>query len=444
MNDRPLLDARVGQVWAQFARRPAAVADREIFLAQIHRSNWGHVYPPPVFTAEAAAELGDLAERLARLVTSMPERVFGGDLPAWLDYLGVPAKDAMLMRAAMTSPRLRRAATSFMRPDLLVTAAGPKLVELNVSTPMGGMSTLPAYTAAAQDSAFGRLLAERGLPIAPSGMARIWLDSLGRLVGRRESPRRRRLRLFEAIANPADVDSGRPFFVDLVRSGGYDISCGLVSELELSEDGVRHEGQPIDIVFTMYTWHESKRFVPPELTARLIELDTARVVDFIGSPAAALFDDKANLELLTEFEEVLDDSERELVRASVPTTFRLREATLDRAIRDRERLVCKPASAYGGVDIGFGPAMTDTEWGAVLRRRLADPRERYVCQELVPPMRVDLPGREPAGREVVLGPLVFGGRTAGIFLRESAPVGHAPINVKQGAEAAAVLTVADR
>jgi uncharacterized circularly permuted ATP-grasp superfamily protein len=193
----------------------------------------------------------------------------------------------------------------------------------------------------------------------------------------------------------------------------------------------------------MYTWDETRLYVPPELTARLIELDGAGAVAFVGSPATALYDNKANLELITgpEFAHHLDDAERAMVAAHVPPTFRLLETTLERALDGRERLICKPASAYGGKDIEFGHTMSDADWRALLEARLADPRQRHVCQELVRPAVVDFAGLEPPGREVVLGSLIFGGRSAGLFLRQVVPHGAAPINVKQGAEAAAILTV---
>ncbi|WP_328456920.1 MULTISPECIES: hypothetical protein [unclassified Amycolatopsis] len=432
------LDPRVLAAWEEFAATPAAGPDRAEFETRLHRGNWPHRYPPPFFTPDAAAGVEDVGQRLAALITDVPRRVFGDDVDAWMRFLGVPEPDADLFRVALRNPRLRRASTSFMRPDLLVTADGVRLVELNVSTPMGGMSTLPAYSAATGDSAFGRFLAGRGLSLREPVTAAVWLAAFGALVEPRSG---RPPHVFEATADPADPDTGRRFFVDLVRSGGYDISCGLVSDLDVSGDEVRFGGRRVDVVITMYTWDETRRFVPPELTRRLIELDDARAVDFVGSPATALFDDKANLELVTSpgYAGYLDAGERALAAAHVPATFRLSESTVDVAVAGREGFVCKPSSAYGGKDVVFGAAVTDDEWRRLLAERI---HGRFVCQERVHPAVVRLAGSGTGGSEVVLGPLIFGGRSAGVFLREGPPRGAAPINVKQGAQAAAVLTVA--
>ncbi|MEU1626339.1 hypothetical protein ABZ746_13640 [Streptomyces sp. NPDC020096] len=436
------LEPRAVAAWTDFAATADAEPDRARFLDSIHRPNWRHMYPPQFFTTAAADGTATTGVRLAELVAGFPRRVFGDDLAAWAEYLGVPAEDADLMCTALRSPRLRRAATSFMRPDLLVTDDGLKLVEMNVATSLGGLSTLAPYTAAARDSAYNRFLERRGLGLRGPDTSKVWLEMFAGLVrGRGEGPPH----VFEAIANPADIDSGRRFFVDMIRSAGYEISCGLVTDLELTDEGAYFEGRPVDVVVTMYTWHESKNFVPPERTRALMELDTAGKLDFIGSPAAALFDNKANLELLTapEFDSHLRADERALVRAHVPPTFRLRAQTADRAITDRERLICKPASAYGGKNVAFGCAMDDRQWRSLVRERLADQRERYVLQERLHPSVVELPGTTPPEREVVLAPLVFGGRYAGVFLRQSPPKSDSPINASNGAESAAVLTFRD-
>ncbi|WP_018547298.1 hypothetical protein [Streptomyces sp. LaPpAH-108] len=169
------------------------------------------------------------------------------------------------MAEALGRPRLRRVATAFMRPDLVVTDAGLKLVELNVVASLGGLSTLAPYTAATRHSRYAAFLATRGLRLNGPDMARVWLDVFAGLTrARGDGPPH----VFEATANPADLDGGRRFFVDMIRSAGHDISCGLVSGLDLSEDGAHFRGRRVDAVFTAYTWHETKNFVPPASTAR--------------------------------------------------------------------------------------------------------------------------------------------------------------------------------
>lgn len=431
-----LVDPRAVAAWADFATTGQAEADAARLRHRLHRPRWTFQYPPLVLRRSAFDELAEVGTRLAALVVDMPGRVFGDDLDAWIGYLGVPEADAELMRYAYRHPRLRRASTAFMRPDLVLTAAGPRLVEVNVSTPIGGMSTVDPYAAAAHDSAFAAFLADRGLRLDPSHAESAWLTTFAELVDR---PREERPHVFEAVADPASADSGRRFFVDMVRSGGYDISCGLVTDLDVRADGVFFGGRRVSVVVTLYTWYETKRFVPAELTMALMELDTAGEVAFVGSPATALFDHKANLELLTTHRDLLDPEERTLASTHVPETFRLTPATIGRAVAEREDLVCKPSSAYGGKGLLFGAATDHREWAALLRDRITHP-EGYVCQRQVRPAVIDLPGAEPSGQEIVVGPLIFGGASAGLYFRQSAPRDNTAINVTEGASSAAALT----
>ncbi|MFI5881852.1 hypothetical protein [Streptomyces sp. NPDC051554] len=436
------LEPRALAAWDEFAATPAVETDREWFTERLSRPVWRHQYPPHAFTAEAARTVETVGVRLAELISGFPRRVFGDDLAAWAGYLGLPDEDAALMTEALDRPRLRRVATAFMRPDLVVTDEGLKLVELNVAASLGGLSTLAPYTGATRDSRYAAFLAGRGLRLDGPDTARVWLDVFAGLTrARGDGP----LHVFEATANPADLDGGRRFFVDMIRSAGHDISCGLITELDLTDDGAHFRGRRVDAVFTAYTWHETRNFVPPALTRALMELDTAGKLDFIGSPAAALHDNKANLALLHDpgFQGLLTDEEQALVQAYVPMTFRLRPETLDRAVEERGQLLCKPASAYGGKDLAFGfLAEDDRSWAAELRERLADPRERHVLQERVRPSVVGLPGVGPSGgREVVLAPLVFGGRFAGVFMRQAPVRPGSAINASSGAESSAVLTL---
>ncbi|WP_327176504.1 hypothetical protein OG599_15135 [Streptomyces sp. NBC_01335] len=435
------LDRRAVAAWADFESTGGANQDRTEFTERIHRKGWAHAYPPQILSAEAADDVATVGVRLAELVSGFPQRVFGEDLAAWAEYLGASADDAALMTEALASPRLAKVARAFMRPDLVVTDEGLKLVELNVATSLGGLSTCAPYTRAARSSAYARFLESRGLGLDAPDTSRVWLEVFGGLTRRHtDGP----LHVFEATANPADIDSGRRFFVDMVRSAGHQVSCGLVHHLELTDEGVYFEGRRIDAVFTAYTWHETRRFVPPALTRRLMELDAAGKVDFIGSPAAGLFDNKANLALLFEYASLLTNEERTLVERHVPETFRLSEETLERAVAAREQLLCKPASAYGGKDMRYGFPLDDTAWRALLTECLRGSAERHVLQYRVPPAVVELPGASPSAREVVLAPLVFGGRFAGTFLRQAPPREESVINASSGAESAGVLSITAR
>ncbi|MGW0738005.1 hypothetical protein [Streptomyces sp. NPDC002851] len=62
------------------------------------------------------------------------------------------------------------------------TDDGPKLVELNVATSLGGLGTCAPYAAATRRSAYALLLRECGLYMDSPDTSRVWLDVFGSLV----------------------------------------------------------------------------------------------------------------------------------------------------------------------------------------------------------------------------------------------------------------------
>ncbi|MFJ8039125.1 hypothetical protein ACIRBX_01260 [Kitasatospora sp. NPDC096147] len=418
------LDRRAVAGWAAYTATGAAEADGAA---------------PPVLTTDVVADTETTALRLAELITAFPERAFGGDRSAWLGYLRLPPEEAELIAEALEHPHLAKVATAFLRPDLLVTEGGLRLVGLDVAAAPAGLSACARHAAAAAGSGFARHLAGEGLRLHRADTARIWLEVFGSLLrATGDGP----LHVFAVTDGPAGPTGDR-YLADLIRSGGYRIGSGTVHDLELTDEGAYFEGQRMHVVLAGHPWEQTRRSVPPAVTRRLMQLDAAGKVDFIGSPAAALYDSKANLALLFDARAraLLTAAERELVRAHIPETRILDACSLDWALAQRNRLVCKPAAAHGGEGIAFGPAYGDAEWAAELRRRLADPGRCYVVQRREPLARVTLPGAVPAERELVLAPLLFGARPAGILVRHAAPRADSAVSAREGAETAGALTL---
>jgi len=218
-----------------------------------------------------------------------------------------------------------------------------------------------------------------------------------------------------------------------------------VHELDVTPQGVFYEGQRVDVVFTMYTWLETRQYVPHDVTTRLIEADEAGVVDFVSPPLSALYDHKANLEILTSgvHRHHFTDGERAVLDRYVPRTWRLTDDTLKLAARDRAGFVLKPATEYGGKGIVFGDQVGDEVWRATLSASL-DRDATYVLQERLGDLWSydDPDGATCRKYQVCLGPMIFGGRYAGTFMRHApATTGGSAINTARGAEAASLLVL---
>jgi hypothetical protein len=103
--------------------------------------------------------------------------------------------------------------------------------------------------------------------------------------------------------------------------------------------------------------------------------------------------------------------------------------------------VCKPALAYGGKGVSYGPAIPAPEWRSLLSDRLQDPTgETYICQQYLSLAELPVPTLDDGPRQICFGPLVFGGRYAGTFYRQLPSSNHAVINASNGAEVAGTFT----
>ncbi|MEH1097931.1 hypothetical protein [Micromonospora sp. CPCC 205561] len=426
--------------WAEYEKTVGAEAaeDVERFKAAIYRERFPHLFPPPLFDGAFVAELTADAQSLLRLLYSLPDRIFDGNVAAWMEFQGLPGDERDLL-SSLLSERNLLVARQFARPDFLLTAEGPRLVEVNVSAPLGGLNTHDPYVRQFRRSGYHDHLLRAGFPVSAPDMTSVWGAALRQFA--RVRPETGRPVLYEAIANPEDINSGRTAFEQLVGENGYDYANGLVQSLDVTDAGVFLDGRRIHAIFTMYTWKEAREFVPPALTRALADADAAGLVDFVAPPTYALFDHKSNLELLSspEFAGFFSEPERRLIRRYVPETFRLTAANAERVVGEKDRLVLKPASEYGGRGILFGDQMSPGEWAGAVRAAVAS-GEGHVCQERLAELW-RYPG--PDGREyhVVLGPLVFAGEYGGTLVRwTDVESRNLLINVRNGAEAGALLS----
>lgn len=388
------------------------------------------VYPPTVYDAHTALRLQEASERLCALVADMPSRVFGDDRVAWIEFLGVEHSDeAALLHTALDDDGLVSAATAFMRPDVLLTDSGFKVVEVNTAAPIGGITHHGPYAEAFMASEYRQALAGRSVLATVPDIGPRWLAAF-------ESGLRRATRtghVFLAIADPTDPNLGSHYYTRLLRSVGYTVSTGLVSELAFTPHGAVREGRRIDAVLTMYTWLEACEFVPSQTTRRLLDLHREERLDLVGSPVSAAYDHKANLELLTSdaFRQYLSAEETALVRELVPATVRVVQSNLDQLLKKREELVLKPGAGYAGIGLTRGWTCSDAEWRIALQAA-ADRDETYVCQERVrmEPVYTNTDG-EPVN--VCFGPLVLMGSYAGTFTRELPKRSGDVVNARAGA-----------
>lgn len=409
------------------------------------------VQPWPVWIEpELDRELEATSLALARLFRDLPRRVFGGDAGRVAEFLDL---DRASVETLLGEPALL--GETLCRGDFLLTAEGPKLLEMNFGN-LGGwqMSALTerylarpdiadflarhALGAGARDSigellrhVLGHALAH---PLEPGPLHLLVVVSNEGASSFASHPVRRYQR--ELFAALREIAPGRAARLEVARVGDLSFPGGEVHA------GGRRAHAVIEQNDT-----EPRREIFRAFKAGLVHSYTAPLGVVLGDKRwLALISERAGSGLFTP-------AETELIARAVPWTREVRDATatfggesapLPRLLAEqRERLVLKAGAGYGGEGVHVGRATDPERWRRAIDEALAEPG--WIVQEHVEALRPRLQhGEGSAPFHVVWGLLVFGERYGGAYLR-LAPESLGPVvNVARGARVGIALTAAPR
>ncbi|MFI7082904.1 hypothetical protein ACIBUR_04750 [Streptomyces anulatus] len=415
-----------GHPWFGHHRlRPAASADtiRQMLRHELRDTGWPHqrVLPaapmaiPRAAYAEifrASVALVDLLRRAAlESGHTTADRLAAYEMPAAEDRLWV--SDPFIEE---------RYADSVVRPDLVIGPDGPQFLEFNVSGALGGVVETQS-----------RLAVWRGLHA----------DEEGRAPFRSPSPFAVRAEMFRSLSaelavapRVAVVGSARVTGVErryFEMEADYYNSHGLTArffepeELPEAWDCAPHLRYPVGLRnFTIPDWLDAGLDTTPVQGA----LDHGCLL--VGTQTSTFLHSKLTMGLLSEGRPWMTEGDRRLVERYLPWTRILSERRTDRegeqvdllpfVLKNRELLVLKAALGESGQQVIIGREADQAVWESAVGEAVQC--RTSVVQEFVQPQtcRVALIADgvdEPYDVDVapVLGPLLFGGRPAGLFCR---------------------------
>ncbi|MFJ8969260.1 MULTISPECIES: hypothetical protein [Streptomyces] len=405
--------------------RPAASADtiRQMLRHELRDTGWPHqrVLPaapmaiPRAAYAEifrASVALVDLLRRAAlESGHTTADRLAAYEMPAAEDRLWV--SDPFIEE---------RYADSVVRPDLVIGPDGPQFLEFNVSGALGGVVETQS-----------RLAVWRGLHA----------DEEGRTPFRSPSPFAVRAEMFRSLSaelavapRVAVVGSARVTGVErryFEMEADYYNSHGLTArffepeELPEAWDCAPHLRYPVGLRnFTIPDWLDAGLDTTPVQGA----LDHGCLL--VGTQTSTFLHSKLTMGLLSEGRPWMTEGDRGLVQRYLPWTRILSERRTERegqqvdllpfVLKNRELLVLKAALGESGQQVTIGREADQAAWESAVGEAVQG--RTSVVQEFVRPgtCRVALIADgvdEPYDVDVapVLGPLLFGGRPAGLFCR---------------------------
>jgi hypothetical protein len=314
-----------------------------------------------------------------------------------------------------------RYATAIARPDVLITATGPKFIEFNVGAGVGAM--VHVHT-------LNRMWSRCYGPGAPF-LAADPLAARARLL-RRMCDEVAGARRVIVLARPADIGatSARYYLTEVADLRRHGMEARLCDPADLP--AVLGRGKTGGGVLL-------RRYVPQEWADRGADLTPLAAERHPGWwPAlpysSYLLSNKTLLAYLSQRPAWLSTADADLVDRYVPWTRPVRRGDvswrgetadlLKMLIKHQEHFVLKHATGNSGRGVHLGAETEDRHWAALVSR--AGQEGSWVAQELVDavraPMRVADPGTGRGGEvraSVVISPYLIDGLLAGCQARYS-------------------------
>lgn len=310
---------------------------------------------PQFFSAAALTIPAASLEAMADLVAAIES------------VIALPAYQAHALAQAPAIARLPCAARgAFMGYDFHLTAAGPKLIEINTNA---GGGLLNAY-----------LLAEHGRA-AEGARIRDEFVAMFREEWRLERGDTPLRRIAIVDENPAEQFLAPEFtlFRELFEEHGIAAVVCDPSELTFDGEALRHAGQPVDLVYKRLT---DFALDTTASTAIRTAFEQGKVVLTPNPRAHALYADKRNLMQLSDAAALnglgVDAATRQTLLAGIPQTVAVTPEQAETFWADRKRWFFKPPAGFGSRAAYRGDKLTKRVFEEILHGG-------YIAQEIAPP-----------------------------------------------------------
>ncbi|MBF9070644.1 hypothetical protein [Streptacidiphilus fuscans] len=371
-------------------------------------SHWtGHYLSRPLFVEERQIRgFADDVVRMVGLLTSLPERLFDGDLDRFCAALGIDDRRAALMRRLGPPPHNGRA-------DMYHDGTSFKLLEFGIASEVGGWDRAGEIPRAFLEAdAFRAFAEEHGLGYTHP--AKAVADSL-RQVGATVRPDGEPVVvLLEGPGGLVDYGTTWRTFESVMRGFGLDFHVAEVGDVQ-ERDGKLYLGSlPIDVVYRCF---ETNQIVDepdgPALVEPLFRAHEAGGTVLWTPMSSNLFNDKGCMALLSDprYRHRFTTEEQAVIDRVLPWTRGLGgvgvtvdEELIGHCRERREQLILKPSGYFGGKGTIPGWECSDENWTNALREAASS---GCIVQERVVP-RTEPMVVNPSIREIQPWQAVWG------------------------------------
>ncbi len=438
----------------EFVQRNPEALNRSCFDFSEIEDDLFKFQPWPTFVNQVKLkEIKRAAVEVYRLIKSIPGRLFGYDSHRFSKYFNMPDNAVQFMLAGVDDEHIDNL---LARGDFILSAEGLKCLEYNVTPNLGGWQSPIWELYYLRNPLIARFLEESGVNVAKNALFPILFDHIGRIALKKLSHIPQEINVLFMFPAYTETPGNREQRLHLSR-----IYQDCLRRLEPNCSGEVILGDFFSPNFAdgVLTWNDKEIHI-------VVELNGGRVPDSVyqafnlgkiflyNGPIANLLSNKLNLALLSEHEtsDIFSPSERETIERHIPwtrkcmrgkTTYRGEEIILeDFVLKNRQKMVLKPAAGYGGKDIYIGKSTPEEKWKEVLSQALLE--ENAMAQEYFDSVPYIYQWGENgyAVHDAVWGFFVFGNAFAGGWVRVL-PRSHnkGVINCHQGAKVSNILEV---
>jgi hypothetical protein len=407
---------------------------------------------PTFLGGEKLAELQRVSIGVSKLLKSVPERLLDNDPEKVAEFYHLPSP----VKAELLLSPPNGIDGAVARGDLIDTADGFKCIEFNFTPNLGGWETsllAPLHLTVPETA---RFVAREGLAVSYTPTTRLlFRHTLDDVVRQGLSPDGEvNIALVFGVTFQED-----PVFEEAVAhlSAEFDAACreaGGVQGRVVVCDYADLTPVQWQIFWRDLRIHAAIEFSDQATTANVYRCFKVGNLALFNGPVGAILSTKENVAALSENADSarFRPEERELIRRHIPWTRRVLARQTDfrgepvflpeLLVAERERLVLKEATNYGGKGVFLGKFTSAAQWAELVRTALD--KGGWVVQEHLTSLPYLYQSEEHglSPHDVIWGPFVFGETYAGVILRMQPRVAGGAVNLSLAATEGVVLEVA--
>ena len=318
----------------------------------------------------------------------------------------------------------------FNRYDLFFYGDSFKVIEINADSPgfvaqLGLTDTI--YLESVFFSEFKKKNKIRKLPDMKKTLLKSLIKTYNEFGGRKKRPS-------IALVDWHNVKTmyDQYYTQEYFQSEGYPTFVCQPPDLKYKNKKLAYKGKKIDIIYRRFLSQdylkEPKKFRP------ILNALKDKAVCMVNPFVSTIVNDKSFLSKLAagRFDKILTEKEKEVVKEVIPWSIELNDITVkmyqgrkgmkNYIIKNKNKLVLKPAADYGGNDVFVGDVTDKKTWEKATNKALKE--KKWVVQELLDIPEIEVPIIDKKvkfeNRYLNLCPYVIEGKVAGFLTRVSA------------------------